>query len=788
MIKTIHPYQIADLLDEAPEGIRTLSLDCFDTLIWRATHMPEDVFAELDFPGGGIEPRLEASEVARQLNMRNGGTGEVSIEEVHNQLPTGAEAGVAAEFAIEARHCFAFAPTVDLVRSAKARGLQVVIVTDTYFSESQLRTLIATVAGDDLMGMIDRIFCSSKFGYQKGTGMFAFVLHALQIPPEAILHIGDNPLADGIAAAAAGIHAVRIEQFSETVVNRLRLEAAAAVIFDPATRVTRPAMQPHRAAIAAREDRDFAWELGHDVFGPLLDAFSRWLKSEIQSLEGKTGRPVKPLFLLRDGFLPLAMFEAIGGRGSAVSISRFTARRASLSDAAAVSNYLDEAGTERVDVLARQLGLTVQEAARIGTTADQFRKAVMAPDVIRRITTRSTMFAKRLAAHIRREASVAPGDVAMFVDLGYHGTVQDLAGPVLEDQLGVTITGRYLLLTSNHNDRDHKRGMLDSRHYDNRMLLALSRQISIVEQVATSNKGSVVDYADNGRSKHKPCLISPTQASTRALVQDGALSFARTANDAFHRPPKSDDLDARRQMALAILGRLLFVPQPEEVAVFAQFQHDVNLGTDDLVGLVDYEKAKIGLRRRGLPYLRGANRMFLPGELRAHGLPLTLSNVLASRFELDIRTSDFVTSALTVPVFFAHQNQQITQDFSASPTHDGFYSVTIPIGRAKFDAGIQIGALGQIVQLEELAFYTLNDLASTAKTAPSPIAAEPIFDEMESIAENVWRCSERSLLFVPPPPGQFDEALVLSMVFRPVVASTQTAVVQPTANRQSVSA
>lgn len=772
MTKTIRSHEIATLLDDAPEGVRTLSLDCFDTLIWRATHMPQDVFTEFAYPGGGIEPRVRAETVARRLDRRNGGTGEVSIEAIHANLPAGAEAGAAAELAFEARHCFAFAPTVALIEAAKARGLQVVIVSDTYLAEPQLRELIAAVGGDRLAGMIDRIFCSSELGCSKVGGMFAPVLRALNVAPETILHVGDNPHADGEAAAAAGLHAVHVKQFDAASIDILRLEAAAAVMLDPATRVSRPAIQPHRAPIALRADGDPAWELGHDIFGPLLDAFSRWLKAEVAALAATTGRPVKPLFLLRDGFLPLGMYEAIGGSGAAISISRFTARRASLCDEAAVRSYLEEEDTERVEVMATQLGLTPEEGQRIGATGKAFRQAVVAPDIVKRIAGRSAAFAKRLAAHVTREGRIARGDILMLVDLGYRGTVQDLAASVLEERLGVTVTGRYLLLTDFTADPAKKRGMIDARHYDHRLLTALSRQIAIVEQVATSNAGSVIDYADNGRSKHKPNRVGKAQAETRAAIQAGAIAFARTADDAFHRPPASDDADARRRMALAVLGRLLFMPQPREVSIFERFQHDVNLGTDDLVGIVDRCGAGEGLRRRGLSYLRNADRMFLPGELQAHGFPLTLSFFSAARFELDLWTSDFSVATIPVPVLLAAGSQQVGRAFDASPTHDGYHVVNIPVGAAKFDVGVQIGSLGEIIQIEQVAFYRLDDFRPGRGVAPAPIAAAPVFDEMEEIADGLWRCGDRSLLFVPPPTGRFDSPLVLSVVFRPVVATS----------------
>ncbi len=771
MTTTIRPHEIASLLDRAPAGIKLLSLDCFDTLLWRATQLPQDVFAEFGDAGGGIEGRVAAEKIARDRRTHRDGRAEASIEEIHAARAGRPDPdGVARELALEARHCYAFAPTVALIKAAKAAGLGVIVVSDTYFSEPQLRALIASAAGDDVAAKIDRIFCSSEHGVSKSEGLFEPVLAALGVPASAILHVGDNPHADGVAADAAGLHAVHIEQFDAPTSKRLRLEAAASVMVDHATRVSKPAIQPHRAALALRPAGDPAWCLGHDVFGPLFDAFARWIGDEATALAAATGRPVKPVFVLRDGFLPQRVFEALGGTGTAVAISRFTARRASFADIGAIHDYLDSEETDRLDALAPQLGLSETEARRIGATGQSFRRNVLQPDTVRRIISRSAAFAKRLVAHVVREGQVEHGDVVMLVDLGYHGTVQRLITPLLEETLGVTVAGRYLLLRDSGPLAIAKRGLFDSHHYDHRALAALSRQIAIVEQVATSGAGSVIDYAENGRAVHRANRVSPAQAQTREAIQAGIIAFARTAPAAVHRPPLSDDAEGRRRMAIATLARLLFLPQAEEVALFGTFEHDVNLGTDDLLGLVDDASAGAGLRRRGLPYLRSVDRMFLPGELQRHGLPLSLSLFAGNCFELDLRSGDFNVAALSVPVLMVDATRQMTGSFDAYATHEGYHALTIPVGDAQFSVGIQIGLIASVVQFDEIAFYRVSDFQRVKGPPPRPIAAAPVHDAMTRIADDLWQCHDNSLVFVSPPAMQKPEPLLLSVVFRPVVA------------------
>ena len=64
MKTAVRAHEIATLLDGMPD-IRCLSLDCFDTLIWRNAQMPRDIFAEIPLLGGGLEPRTHVESRVR---------------------------------------------------------------------------------------------------------------------------------------------------------------------------------------------------------------------------------------------------------------------------------------------------------------------------------------------------------------------------------------------------------------------------------------------------------------------------------------------------------------------------------------------------------------------------------------------------------------------------------------------------------------------------------------------------------------------------------------------------
>lgn len=771
---SVRAHELGTLLDRAPASLRWLSLDCFDTLVWRDTATPADVFADLPLDGGAMEPRRRAEGAARQAGKLFRDSIEVSIEEIHDRLrPDGdAATSVAEELAAEARHCFGFRPVMDLIRTAKARGMGVIIVSDTYLSEAQLRALIASAAGDDIAALIDHIFPSSAYGKSKGDGLFGPVLSALGAAPDEVLHLGDNYIADQVAPAELGIQSAHLVQFDETAKARLRLEAAAAAIVDPAVRVTRPAFQPHRPAIALRQDDGSDIALGHDVLGPLLLAYAEWLQAERGAIAARTGRKTHLLFLLRDGFLPAEVFDALYPAAGAqrVEISRQTAAKAGLIDEAAVrARLLIEGKRNTIEVLAQQFQLKQGEIGKLGTldrsaNTPEFVEAMLKPAMTSAIVHRSGKFADRLIAHLAR-AGVAKGDAVIFADLGYHGSVQDKIAPVLLARMDVSVFGRYLLLREEQPTTHDKLGLFDTRNYDFRTVDALCDAISVVEQLCTIAQGSVVDYKFDGAPIRKAAGIKSHQSATRDRVQRGAVMFAKQSAGL----ALTCGADAWRSAAGAALARLLFLPTHDEVEVLRSFDHDVNLGTGALVSLVDEEAGIAGLRSRGLPYLMHADRMFVPGEIRGAGLSLNMSMLAWRRFGLEMTTGDMAGAPITVPAILCDAaGGEAVFDAEAYPTHDGYYAIALPVGAGRFTVGLRWGDAFECVQIDSARFFVAESfgMVSDDKSVPAQI----IHDGLEPVAGGLFRCSgPAALSMIPPPPLKREVDVLLHVVFRPVV-------------------
>lgn len=789
-MNTILPHMLPEAL--AGSTARILSLDCFDTLLWRNMHAPGDVFADLGATTMPDQRRwAEGNARARALLARR--SNEATIAEIYATLLPGADQAarddaVAAELAAEARHCYGFAPTIALMRAAKAEGRQVIIVSDTYLNQNQLHALIAAAAGEDVAALIDRFFCSSEYGVSKGEGLFRHVLRDMRARPEMLLHIGDNPHADLVAPTALGIPALHLVQFSTETIQRLRLEATAgAMLHGGAHRW--PAYQPHRARIAIGEPQFAhpAATLGYSVLGPLFHAFDQWLKTEAQALAAARPGRVHVLFLLRDGHLPFEVWKAagapVGVDAATAEISRFTAIASSFRDAEDIDRFLArEGGGREWKRIARQLLFSPKEVAELTSGPGQaFLRNVRRSGTRAKILERSAAFAARMIAHVRAACDPQPGDTLMLVDLGYNGTVQNAVDRVLSDTLGVHVAGRYLILREDFPSGLDKAGLFDQRDYDHAALATLCDNIAAIEQLATLPQGSVVDYAPDGVPIRTESGVKSVQSTVRDAVQACCVEYARAGFQPWARPPASDSLATRRQSAAAILARFLFLPLESELQTLQAFEHDVNLGGGEMVPLFDRDLASVELRRHGMYYMKDAKRMFLPAELRGQGLPLSLALMAQRRFALDLRRADFDEPGERLPIIVAEGRDVAAHEIEACRTHDGYFAASIPVGAGRYAIGVQFGRRYDWVEVRAVEFLPAAALTAGAEgQAKLRTAASPSYEQMEPVAGDLLRCLDDSaFMMVPPPPARAGEELILSVVFRPIVVRAEASADQP---------
>nr|MCR5372627.1 hypothetical protein [Solobacterium sp.] len=179
-----------------------ISFDIFDTLLMRRTLVPSDVFvlmkSEQAEDTALIDERREIEHTDYHL----------TLDEIYDELKRrhpDAEARIddlkERELRTERRVIRKRRPVAELLVYAAEAGKTVILVSDMYLTEKQLRDILNDTG---IIGY-ERIFVSCAYRKLKTEGLFLDVQKAY--PGRRILHIGDNEQADILPARQAGLDA-----------------------------------------------------------------------------------------------------------------------------------------------------------------------------------------------------------------------------------------------------------------------------------------------------------------------------------------------------------------------------------------------------------------------------------------------------------------------------------------------------------------------------------------------------------------------------------------------------
>lgn len=785
------PAALAHILDLFP-SIEVLSLDCFDTVIWRHAYRPFDVFyAAAGRPafrsiGLSARSRRAAEQTARTLHRVRCGRREVGILDIYRAaLPSLSEGELHQlaehELGAECGLAFAHPGAVELLRRARNRGVPVTIVSDTYFDEARLRRLLEHVLPADAYAAIARVVCSSEHGISKAEGLFELAYPEGEFRRDVILHVGDNESADYRAAIQAGLKAIHLVQFRSDEIVREAMRASTLSVLDPAVRESSPLQAPYRGPLSTWRSKDGEGKLhfGAEVLGPIFHAFGRWMAHERQALV-RHGADVKFVFLLRDGHLPFLVDQALNASQGCfrASISRFTAFAASFRSLEDIDRYLARfAATRRFEALARQLLLPNDIAAKIvrraSAAADpvaSFCESVRRPKIVSGILDASARFRGRMRRYLEREIALKQGDSVVFVDVGYLGTTQRVLQPVFEDEWGAKLSGRYLLFSGAASAVS--RGMLDASCCDERAIDALVPYLSLVDNLCSCPGGSVEDYTEDGSAVLGPQLVEPTQLREVERLQGECVEFVRHAEAFFASCRQPIELDVLRKAALGELGRLIFFPVKTELDLLDGFQGEVNLGTEDRRLLFDRNAGLDGLRQRGLNFVErnAAMRPHYPAELRAAGLELSITLLAQQRYALEIPVADWSYRDEQIDTLVVRGDQSFRQTMRAVATHDGYFAAILPIGDGSFHLGLRFGERYKWMQMHSAEIVPVSRLmGDTESLHRNDVLSTLILDGIRDHGQGLWECEEGSLMMIPAGTWSLEEPAACRLVFRPIV-------------------
>jgi len=618
----------------ASGNYQVLTLDVFDTLLWRKVPEPVDAFLLLGAQlaeAGDLAPDIDASafaslrrgaeQFARDDLARTGAGEEVTLRAICAYVPRdvlriSVDELAAKEFELERSLLVADLDVVELVRGATDRGMRVACVSDTYFSEGQLRDLISTGP----LGAVefDHVFASSEYRVGKGGGLWRVVLDTMGVNPRALLHVGDNHEADVAAAGRAGVRGIYFERRPaelSRVIVRENLHGNP----PPSPYQGDYGLTALRSKVLHRTEHDGQpsqlkpfWAYGAASLGPPLAGFAEW----VHERAANTGAS-KVFCMMREGTLLAQLVNAAAPAASVpvtaepVWLSRQVCARASIYDGSPdeLKALFQRRKMPTVAELAATLGLDASHvegfAGPAGTrlsephVSDRFINAVTADaDVRAQMVAHSAELRSRLVRYA--EGLCPPGeDRLLLLDLGWAATIQTLLDDVLR-RAGSELrtTGLYLMTTARAVPRmlqgTDTYGYLANVGHPEPAVDAFMRSPEILEQICMPDHGSQVDLDADLQPVLAPAEALPIQAVEREAVQKGIAAFQRewiryrtTCPDSF--VPLHEWGQARLR---SMLVRAVTAPTADEAALFAGWLHDENFGSLGLEPLVTGPSAR----------------------------------------------------------------------------------------------------------------------------------------------------------------------------------------------------
>jgi hypothetical protein len=219
-----------------------------------------------------------------------------------------------------------------------------------------------------------------------------------------------------------------------------------------------------------------------------------------------------------------------------------------------------------------------------------------------------------------------------------------------------------------------RRGLVGSDWADERLIVTLTSYIGTFEMLCTKAQASVIDYTEDG----EPVLGAVgTKGQQSEVVQQMQAACVQFVADAVALParcqPRLTAQELGRQV-VADLGRLLYLPERDEIACLTGFEFDVNKGSDLVLALADLPAGTREFRRHGWAMIHNQDaemRIGYPMELRYLDLALSTTLIAAHRYGFGIRPGLASYRLESVPVLYATATEHWQVPIEARAGHDG---------------------------------------------------------------------------------------------------------------------
>ncbi len=601
---------------------QVISFDIFDTAVFRMVFEPRDVFLlmeeELVKKYGSVflgfsELRFKAELETVSKVWRVDRSLEVKLDEIYNTLflfdprlkPFNPDIKTT-ELYFEESVIIPSYPVLDYFNQARQLQKTILFISDTYLPEIHIAKILKQAGYQGY----DRLFISCEVGTNKASGkLFDRVLHELNLAPQDILHMGDNPYSDIKQAARKGFHTYQLPRPADYLnASRYNREKYKKYCFRAtASESLFRGIQKNYLINRGKNGHvqsPLSYDIGYQVLGPLCYGFIRWI---IQHSEEKN---IKHLyFIAREGWFLKKVFDEIKSitKTDIESHYFYGSRRALFFPLLSenVSEYLLSFIMSKKTVKLRKyldlLGLEVslESLKKFGfNSKDDLIHPYSNPrhkQRLKNLFDSESEQLKRLAQTEKanyleylQQVEMLSNNPIGLVDSGWFGNgqrkLQQLIEPLNPD---VNLFGFYLALynpqkkgKNNFNETSKGYGYLYHFNHFNDNIEAFLEISRIIEVLLSAPAESLKNFSKkNGKiypvfMKENP---NPELHPTITEIHAGALHFVRD----FANSPRDQIPILPNYLAANLLEQFIKNPTIEEALTIGSLPYDANILTAD---------------------------------------------------------------------------------------------------------------------------------------------------------------------------------------------------------------
>lgn len=632
MTSSLTDRRLIPLADALAQGAYdVLSVDVFDTLLWRRVPEPKDAFFRLGqsliekkiitdtlSPVAFADLRAAAEKGARAAREAQTGSREVLLSDIYAVLPGHVWAGepspgMAAdtEVDLEAASMVLDQDIIALLEAAQSAGVRVVLASDTYFTRGQLLRFL-TAAGLGAESVPETLYISNEHGRPKWRDLFDLILEDLKISPDKLIHVGDNVDADVAPCMARGIHYLFYDKWA--VLPRTQNHELTRTPEQRAQWICGGGDQGltglrsrlgHRAPPSLAAEHEPYWCYGAVHLAPIFAAYGRWV---LDTIEQSAADAV--FGIMREGRFLNRVIATVAknlGRDTATKelwLSRRAVVRAALwpDDFSYLAQAITYCPGPTTDDILRQLGISRADLAE--TFKDPAAVELHAPDGLEALLTaisRSQTLQQKIAAesqkrrtalleYLSQQTELGSGETLFVMDLGYAGTIQTALHKIFErENVSCPITGLYTAINAKGQENRKQGADLRALYGDDGFAVSLVKELErtpdVLEHACMCEDGSLETFDPGGVPVFLENQRDETQFHQMTVLQGGIIAGVNAIMDLL-----GDESAASQSFvdhAGEIIRQAMLRPTRQEADTIGQWLHEANFDLTDRRTIAD---------------------------------------------------------------------------------------------------------------------------------------------------------------------------------------------------------